>query len=161
MGVIDSLGKKAETKVREWLDKPEDGFCFDRIPDQQTGWFGSCNICDFTLYRYPYFYYIESKATEADRFEFNMITDYQRDNMFKKSQIDGVYAYVIVLFASYKRAFVLDIQHIVSLMNSGTKSINIKKIDKWTIPYREISTIPSNRKILLDYDFEDAKDIFK
>lgn len=160
MGVIDNLGKKAETKIREWLNKPDDGFCFDRINDSMTGFYGSCNICDFTLYKNPYFYYIESKATESDRFDFSMITDYQRDSMMTKSKIDGVKCYVIVLFASYKRAFVLDIRDIVALKESGTKSINITKISKWKLPYREIKTIPNNRKILLDYDFEDAKLIF-
>ena len=30
------LGKKAEAKIKEWLNKPEEGFCFDRIPDQMT-----------------------------------------------------------------------------------------------------------------------------
>lgn len=161
MGVIDNLGKKAEAKIKEWLDKPEEGFCFDRIPDQQTGFFGSSNICDFTLYRYPFMYYLESKATEHDRFDFSMITDGQRDGMLEKSKIDGVYGWVIVLFASYKRAFILDIQHVVDLESRGVKSINIKKIEKWTIPFREIKTVPNNRKLLLDYDFEDAKDIFK
>lgn len=88
-----------------------------------------------------------------------MITDYQRDNMLKKSKIDGVRCYVIVLFASYRRAFVLDIRDIVELESHGKKSLNIKKIEKWTIPFKEIKTIPS-RKSLLDYDFEDAKEFF-
>lgn len=30
------LGKKAEAKVKQWLDRPEAGYCFDRIPDQMT-----------------------------------------------------------------------------------------------------------------------------
>ena len=33
------------------------------------------------------------------------------------------------------------------------KSINIKKIDKWSIPYKEIRTVPS-RKEFLDYEGE-------
>ena len=36
----------------------------------------------------------------------------------------------------------------------------IKKIEKWNIPFREIKTVPNNRKVLLDYDFDDAKEIF-
>ena len=32
----DGLGKKAEQKIKEWLDRPEDGYSFDRIPDQMT-----------------------------------------------------------------------------------------------------------------------------
>ena len=46
----DGLGKEAEKKIREWLDKPEDGYSFDRIPDQMTGFYGSKNMCDFTCF---------------------------------------------------------------------------------------------------------------
>lgn len=31
-----TIGKKAEAKVKEWLHRPEEGFCFYRIPDQMT-----------------------------------------------------------------------------------------------------------------------------
>ena len=159
MADTSNLGKKAEARVREWLDMPNEGFCFDRIPDQQTGFFGSSNICDFTLFKAPRFYYIESKSTYEDNFPFNYITDYQFTHMLEKSYINGVTSYVTVLFASYKRAFILNIQDIDACIKSGKKSINIKKIAKWTIPYVEIPTIPS-RKALLDYDKEFAKKFF-
>lgn len=168
-------GKKAEEKIKLWLDRPDEGYCFDRIPDQMTGMFGSSNICDFDLYKYPNMYYIESKATYENRFDFAMLTNKQRDGLFLKSQIPGTYGFVIVLFASYKRAFVINIRDIAEfipldnnfsladkskmLRKSETisqlkvKSINIKKIDKWTIPYKEIRTIPS-RKEFLDYEGE-------
>ena len=87
----------------------------------------------------------------ADRFDFTMLSETQHDGMFEKSKIEGVKAYVVLLFASYQRAFLIDIQDIVKLEEEGTKSLNIKKIDKWTIPYIELKTIPS-RKELLDYD---------
>jgi hypothetical protein len=67
--------------------------------------------------------------------------------LYGKSQIHGVYGLVIVLFTTYKRAVILDIRDIVE---SGEKSINIKKIDKWSIPYVEINTVLS-RKLMLDY----------
>lgn len=151
MADLTNLGKKAEKKIKEWLDRPEEGYCFDRIPDQQSGFFGSSNICDFTLFKSPNFYYIESKATREDNFPYTMITDYQYDNMLKKSNILGVKCYVAVLFASYKRAFLLDIRDIAKEKEEGRKSINIKKIDKWKIPFIEIRTLPS-RKELPDYD---------
>lgn len=145
------LGKDAEDKVREWLDRPDEGYCFDRIPDQMTGFWGSKNVCDFTLFKYPYMYYLESKATWEDRFDFSMISENQHDEMLKKSKIEGVFAYVVVLFATYKRAFLIDIRDIKAVEDSGKHSLNIKKIDKWEIPYKEIVTIPNNRKKLLDY----------
>ena len=150
----ESLGKKAEGKIKEWLDRPEDGYSFDRLYDQLSGYYlTSRNICDFICYKYPYIYYIESKETEADRFPFSYIQPHQHDGLLAKSKIAGCYGLVIVLFTTYKRAFVLKIQDIVELENQGKKSLNIKKIDKWTIPYREIQTIPS-RKTMLDYTGE-------
>ena len=99
-------------------------------------------------------YYIESKCTEADRFDFSMLTETQHDGLLEKSQIAYTYGWVIVLFATYKRAFVIDIREIKRLEDEGKKSINIKKIDKWPIQYKEIRCIPNNRKLLLDYEGE-------
>ena len=146
----DGLGKKAESKIKEWLDKPDQGYCFDRIPDQISGMYGSKNICDFILFKSPYMYYIESKATWNDRFDFASITDYQRDNLLKKSQISNVFGLVIVLFSTYQRAFIFNIQAIKQALDSGVKSLNIKKLSNWNISYSEIRTITS-RKQLLDY----------
>lgn len=151
--IHDDLGKKAEQKLRQWLDRPQDGYCFDRLPDQMTGFYGSKNICDFILFKSPNMYYIESKATWADRFDFSMITDYQYENLLKKSMIANVYGVIVVLFAAEQRAFIIDIREIDKVKASGKKSLNIKKISNWNIQYREIQTIPS-RKALLDYKGE-------
>lgn len=153
----DNLGKSAEKKIQEWLDRPEAGYDFQRIPDQMTGFYGSSNICDFVLYKYPYHYWIESKATWESRFDFSRITDIQYNGLLVKSRISGVYGVVVVLFASHKRAILIDIQQIKSMIDSGKKSINIDKIDKWDFRYSEIPTIPNSRKKLLDYagKFED------
>ena len=152
----DKLGKLAEAKINLWLNKPSDGYSFDRIPDQMTGYYMvSRNICDFHCYKYPCEFWIESKATEDDNFPFSRLTDFQRNGLRNKAEILGVFGLIIVLFASYKRAFVFDIRDIAELTESRTstlriKSININKISKWTIPYKEIQTIPS-RQELLDY----------
>lgn len=157
----DNLGKDAEYKIREWLDRPEDGYSFDRFYDQLSGYVNtSRNICDFVCYKQPYIYYIESKATWKDNFAFNMIQPHQEEGLLKKSKISGCYGWVIVLFASYKRAFKFDIQDIVDLKEAGQKSLNITKIDNWPIRYKELQTIPNNRKKLLDYvgELEDLID---
>lgn len=150
----DTIGKKAEDKIKDWIDRPEDGYSFDRIPDQMSGYFGSKNICDFICYKYPNVWYIESKATWDDRFDFCEITPTQFEGLMEKSEISHVNAVVIVLFASYKRAFMIPIQEIKKRIDSGHKSINIKKIDKWDIDFHEIETVPNNRKQLLDYTGE-------
>ena len=126
----DDVGKQAERKIREWLDIPEDGYSFDRIPDQLSGFYGSKNICDFTCFKSPFMYYIESKATWNDRFDFSMITDTQREGLLKKSNIPFVRGIVIVLFASYKRAFMIDIRSIVKSIETGNKSVNVNRLNK-------------------------------
>lgn len=150
----DGLGKKAEAKIRAWLDRPEDGYCFDRIPDQLSGFYGSKNICDFTLFKYPSFFYIESKASYNDTIPFSYITDNQMEKMLKKSNIEGVYSIAIFLWAEQQRAFMFQISDIQKLLDcGGPKSLNIKKEDKWLLPHVEIPTLPS-RKELLDYTGE-------
>ena len=150
-GPDNGLGKKAEQKIKQWLDKPEEGYSFDRIPDQMTGFYAvSRNICDFICFKSPNLYYIESKSTWNSRFDFSMLSDVQYNGLLEKSNIKGCYGLVIVLFASYKKAYILDIRHIDELKQKGKKSINIKKIDTWGIPCAEIPTIES-RKELLDY----------
>ena len=147
----DGLGKAAEQKIRDWLSRPDDGYDCDRIPDQMTGqYMTSRNICDFTCFKSPNFFHIESKATWEDRFDFNMVTETQLSGLCAKSQIDHVYGWVIVLFATYQRAFVFNALDIKSCIDSGIKSINIKKIDSWPLTFKEIQTIPSRKK-LLDY----------
>lgn len=151
------IGKEAEKRVHTWLDRPEEGYCLDRVKDQVSGYLGSRNICDFTLFKSPDYYYIECKETENDRFDFVQISGfptydetYQFGGLISKSKIDHVYGVIILLFTSYQRAFIIDINEIDRLNQSGRKSLNIKKIDSWGIKYREIETIPSRKK-LLDY----------
>lgn len=148
----DELGKKAEEQIRKWLDRPEEGYSLDRLYDQMNGFFGSKNICDFILYKHPYIYYIESKSTWEDRFDFSMLTETQHDGLLDKSAIRGAFGVVIILFATYKRAFILNIKDIKKMEDQGKKSLNITKIHKWPIPYVEIQTIPNARKKILDYE---------
>jgi len=161
MSLNSDVGKPAEKQIRKWLDRPELGFCFDRIPDQMSGQFGSKNICDFILFKSPEFYYIESKATWEDSFKFSMLTETQYNGLVDKDKIDHVHGIVTVLFASYKRAFWIPIESIKTLDNNGQKSINITKISKWDFDYTEIITVPNNRKKLLDYSEENYNIIFK
>lgn len=32
--MADTLGKKAERQIWKWLDRPDDGYSFDRLYDQ-------------------------------------------------------------------------------------------------------------------------------
>lgn len=149
-----TLGKKAEAQVKKWLNRPEDGYVCTRLYDQMSGKFlVSRNPCDFICYKYPNVYYLEVKETEKDRFDFAMIRQNQMDALCKVAPIKGCYGLVIVLFTTYKRTFRFNAVDIKTLDDSGQKSLNIKKINKWPIEYKELQTIPS-RKELLDYTGE-------
>lgn len=102
-------------------------------------------------------WYIESKATWEDRFDFVNITDTQRKGLLDKSKIKYVHGVIILLFATYQKAFILDINQIQKLIDDGIKSLNIKKIDKWNIPYAKIETVENNRATYPTYlgDLED------
>ena len=147
----DDIGKKGESKVREWLDnRLDEGYVIDRLYDPMGGLFGVSNPCDFIAYRYPNIYYIECKSTWADRFDFAMISPGQMKALTERSSVQGCQCWVIVLFATYKRAFRFKASDIKSASDNDIKSLNIKKIDKWPVPYKELTTIPS-KKLLLDY----------
>lgn len=32
----ETIGKKAEAQIRDWLNRPSEGYCFDRLKDQMT-----------------------------------------------------------------------------------------------------------------------------
>lgn len=156
------IGKKAEELLSRWLDKPKQGYCFDRIKDQLSMYANSSsNICDFTLFKSPFYYYIESKATTHERFDFKQIRGYpdstdvkqQYGGMLEKSKIESVFGAVVVLFVTQVRAFVIDIKEIDRLTRLGQKSLNINDIDSWGIQYREIQTIPNLRKKYLKFDY--------
>lgn len=159
MADIEQIGKKAEAKIKEWLNRPEEGFWLYRLPDQMNGFYGSSNPCDFLLYRFPKMYCIESKAVSGDRFDFSMISNFQKKSMLEFSQVNGLTCYVAILFATHQKLYLIDIRDIKHLEDEGTKSLNIKKKNSWKIAYIPVETIPS-RKNMLDYDFEHAKHIF-
>lgn len=151
----DKLGKEAEEKIKQWLDRKDDGYAFYRLYDIMTGYYGQYNISDFICYKYPNQWFLESKATWEDRFDFSMISETQYKGLMEMAPVRGVFAGVVVLFASYKRAFIIDIREIDKYQKeTGKKSINIKKIASWSLNYSEIQTIPNNRKKLLDYTGE-------
>lgn len=153
-----NLGKIAEARLQTWLDHPEKGYCLDRIKDQMSMYAHSTNICDYTLFKAPFFYYIESKETETDRFDFSKIKGFpdgdnktQFGGLLEKSKITNVFAVIVVCFSTHKRSFIFNINEIDRIYKEGKKSININ--DMSGISYREIETIPNKRKKYLDFDY--------
>lgn len=74
----------------------------------------------------PVHVYIESKETEHDRFDFPCCPTASTQG-YSKVQIQNCFGIVIVLFASHKRAFILNIQDIDAYIKAGKSQLTSLK----------------------------------
>lgn len=143
-------GKKFEDVIREAFEKVP-GVSIDRLHDQTTGWKGSTNICDFIVYREPYEYYFECKSVRGNTLPFSNITDKQWQGMLEKSQIEGVFAGVIVWYIDKDATFFIPIQVLSHDESIGHKSMSCKSCYE----YPSIVEITGKKKrVFFDYDME-------
>lgn len=119
-------GKQFEDIIKSAFEQVED-VSIDRLHDQTTGYYGSKNICDFIVYKYPYQYYIECKSVHGNTLPLSNITDNQYNGMLEKSEIAGVKAGVICWFVDKDATFFIPITAIEIMKEDlKRKSINIK-----------------------------------
>ena len=143
-------GKDFENVVREAFEKVPN-VSIDRLHDQTTGWKGSTNICDFIVYREPYEYYFECKSINRGAFPFSNITDTQWNGLLQKSQIEGVFAGVIVWYIDKDATFFIPIQILNQDKSIGHKSMSCKSCYE----YPSIVEITGKKKrIFYEYDME-------
>ena len=141
-------GKAFEEKVKSDLLKLPD-VSLERLPDQMSGYRGSANVCDFTLYSYPYYFYIECKTTNENTFPLAGLTQY--DKLLARRNRKGVRAGVLLWFVKHDKVVYVPIATFERLKAEGKKSVNIKMVDG--DDYR-IITIPSEKKrVFLDSDY--------
>lgn len=141
-------GKAFEEKVKSDLLKLYD-VSLERLPDQMSGYRGSANVCDFTLYNYPYYFYIECKTTNENTFSLAALTQYEK--LLARKGRKGVRAGVILWFVKHDKVVYVPIATFEKLKSDGKKSVNIKMVGK--DEYR-IITIPSVKKrVFLDSDY--------
>lgn len=150
-----SYGKKFEDVVREAFEKVP-GVSIDRLHDQTTGFKGSSNICDFIVYREPYEYYFECKSVHGNTFPFRNLTDTQYKGLLEKSQIEGVFAGVIVWWIDKDVTAFIPIQLIAELRNGRHKSVNVKYIDNFVYELGGLIKIKGKKKrVFFDYSMEE------
>ena len=96
-------GKDFEKVIQKCIERVK-GVSIDRLHDQTNGFAGSKNPCDFIVYKKPYLYYIECKTVHGntlsihsndEKHKYGNITNYQWEELLKKSKIDGVIAGII------------------------------------------------------------------
>lgn len=141
-------GKDFETVIKAAFEKVE-GLSIDRLHDQTTGFLGSCNICDFIVYREPNEIYIECKSCHGNTFPISNITDNQYRGLVEKSKIPGVIAGVIVWWVDRDITAFFDIAYIAKLKSDDMKSI---KFD--TAEENGFIINGKKKRVFFDYDMK-------
>lgn len=144
-------GKQFEDVIREAFEKVPN-VSIDRLHDQTTKFKGtSANICDFIVYREPYEYYFECKSINRGAFPFSNITDTQWNGLLQKSQIEGVFAGIIVWYIDKDATFFIPIQILNQDKSIGHKSMSCKSCYE----YPSIVEITGKKKrVFFEYDME-------
>ena len=148
--MAENRGKKFERVIREAFEKVP-GVSIDRLHDQTNGFKGSQNICDFIVYREPYEYYFECKSVHGNTLPLSNITETQWNGLLQKSQIEGVFAGIIVWYIDKDATFFIPIQILNQDKSIGHKSMSCKSCYE----YPSIVEITGKKKrVFFEYDME-------
>lgn len=121
-------GKKFEEQVREDLGKTFPNSFILRLPDQQSGYYGSSkNICDFILYVNGTLFLLECKSHKGNTFPLSNLTQFGKLQQYKN--ISGVKPGVILWFIDHDVVCWVPINTVLYYVDQGKKSINIKDLD--------------------------------
>lgn len=141
-------GKQFEGKVKEDLERLPD-ISLERLPDQMSGYRGSKNVCDYLMYRYPHFYYLECKTTNENTFPLAALSQY--DELLARKGRRGVRSGVILWFVKHDKVVYVPIATFQRIKEAGLKSVNIKMLSS---DEYKIIVIPSVKKrVFMDSDY--------
>lgn len=152
-----NYGKEFEQQVRNNLLKVPDIDVY-RIPDQQSGYFGSRNISDFMVYKYPKHYYLECKTVWGNTLNFNRITQNQWQGLLQKSEVKGNVCGVICWYIERDVTLFLPIEFLDEMKKQGYKSIRYDTLLS-PVYFPELKKRPvivggRKKKVFFEYDFE-------
>lgn len=115
-----------------------------RLYDTTNGFAGIKNPCDFIYYVYPYEFLIECKSVQGNTFNFNLITDYQKEQLDYHNHIYGKTSLVCIEFRDAKLCYAIPYELIKQLNNDGKKSIHYMKdkdiINNYMMPVKYART---------------------
>lgn len=161
--MADNLGKKFEQKVKEDWNKSFPNGLLIRLPDQQSMYYGSTNICDYLGFNKNTLFLLEVKSVQKPSFPFANLPQYERLKNY--INIEGVRAGVIIWFTLTDNVIYVPISTVKKLKLDNIKSINYNKIDRekyfiMDIPSRKLVTfMESDYKCLMN--IPEDKDINK
>lgn len=145
----NNKGKKFEEVIKKaFLNVPD--VSIDRFRDAPKKLKNVDNPSDFVVYKFPHELYVECKSHKGNTLPFFCIREEQIKGMLQKSLLQGVTAGLIVWYIDHDLTVWIPIDVVITLMNFGYKSINIKDLDK--MPHLVIPGI--KKRVYFDYDMK-------
>ena len=148
-------GKDFEKIIEQGItDLPE--VSIDRFYDTMGGFKNIATICDYSVYSYPYKFYIELKAIKGNTLNFKShITETQWNGLLEKASIKGVTAGIIVWFIDNDITAFISIHHLNNLKHKGLKSFHKDsfELDSVTAGGNVVILKGKKKRVYFDYDF--------
>lgn len=144
---MENYGKKFEEQFKRDWSKIKDSVII-RFPDQQSGYYGSTNPCDFLIFKYPNVYLIECKSVKGNTFPFSNFPQYDK---LKSFNVKGLYAGVVIWFRDHDTILYCPISTFNLYKELGKKSINIKDYKEIDENIITIPTIKRRKFLTADY----------
>ena len=141
-------GKKFEEVIKNAFEKVE-GVSIDRLRDAPRKLKGVDNPSDFIVYKKPHEIYVECKSHKGNTLPFFCIREEQIKGMTEKAKIAGVKCGVLIWYIDHDLTVWVPIDEVVSMIESGYKSINIKDLN---YPRNIIRIEGKKKRVYFDYD---------
>lgn len=156
-------GKQFESKFAEDWEKSFPGsFCL-RVPDQQSGYYGtSRNICDFICFAENHLFLIECKTIKGNTFPLSNFTQY--DKMSSVLNYPNVISGIVIWYYEKDVVLFVPLDTYKKMLENNEKSINVRAfsieksqniIDKYKECGYNILEIPSKKKrVFMDSNYK-------
>lgn len=143
-----SRGKQWEERVKnDLLTLPD--ISLERVADQVTGFKNtSQNVCDFYMYQYPNFFYIECKSTNSNTFGVDFA---QYERLLVRAGRKGVRAGIMLWWVQKQRVAYVPIKTIEKMKADGKRSVNVKMLD--SDEYRIIEIPAETKRVFPKCDY--------
>ena len=147
--MANNKGKVFEDVVKKAFLKVPD-VSIDRFRDAPKKLKNVDNPSDFVVYKFPHELYVECKSHKGNTLPFSCVREEQIKGMSQKALLKGVTAGLIIWYIDHDLTVWVPIDVVLTLINFGHKSINVKDLDK--LPHLVICG--KKKRVYFDYDME-------
>lgn len=146
-------GKKFEQKfLKNWFESFPTSFCL-RLPDQQSGYRASRNICDFITFESGKLFLIELKSIHGNTLPMSNLRQF--DDLLQESEKPHVYPGVIVWWVDLDKIAWVPIKEIQKMKQDNKKSIHVNMLNSQEYNLLDLPSI--KKRVFLDTDYTKLK----